>query len=89
MPLRSAQNTGWEIIIRNLAKNLVVTTHDRAEDCLGFGFIGEFRRCDRVGWAFSFAATAYNLKRLPKLLACRAPRTASPRMKDPARGDRG
>ena len=25
----------------------------------------KFRGCDRVGWAFSFAATAYNLKRLP------------------------
>jgi transposase len=29
----------------------------------------KFRGCDRVGWAFSFAATAYNLTRLPKLLA--------------------
>jgi transposase len=32
----------------------------------------KFRGCDRVGWAFSFAATAYNLKRLPKLLAASA-----------------
>ena len=32
----------------------------------------KFRGCDRVGWAFSFAATAYNLTRLPKLLAASA-----------------
>jgi transposase len=29
----------------------------------------KFRGVDRVGWAFSFAAAAYNLVRLPKLLA--------------------
>ncbi|MCG2672950.1 IS5/IS1182 family transposase, partial [Bradyrhizobium sp. GCM10023182] len=28
-----------------------------------------FRGRDRVGWAFTFAATAYNLVRLPKLIA--------------------
>jgi hypothetical protein len=28
-----------------------------------------FRVCDRVGWAFAFTAAAYNLARLPKLLA--------------------
>ena len=28
-----------------------------------------FRGLDRVGWAFTFAAAAYNLVRLPKLLA--------------------
>ena len=27
-----------------------------------------FKGCDRVGWAFTFAAAAYNLARLPKLL---------------------
>jgi IS5 family transposase len=27
-----------------------------------------FRGADRVGWAFTFAAAAYNLMRLPKLL---------------------
>jgi hypothetical protein len=32
----------------------------------------KFRGCDRVGWAFSFAATAYNLTRLPKLLEASA-----------------
>jgi hypothetical protein len=32
----------------------------------------KFRGRDRVGWAFSFAATAYNLTRLPKLLAASA-----------------
>jgi transposase len=32
----------------------------------------KFRGCDRVGWAFSVAATAYNLTRLPKLLAASA-----------------
>ena len=32
----------------------------------------KLRGCDRVGWAFSFAATAYNLMRLPKLLAASA-----------------
>ena len=32
----------------------------------------KLRGCDRVGWAFSFAATAYNLTRLPKLLAASA-----------------
>ena len=32
----------------------------------------KFRGCDRVGWAFSFAATAYDLTRLPKLLAALA-----------------
>jgi hypothetical protein len=29
----------------------------------------KFRGCDRVGWAFTFAAAAYNLTRLPKLMA--------------------
>ena len=29
----------------------------------------KFRGRDRVGWAFTFAAAAYNLARLPKLLA--------------------
>lgn len=29
----------------------------------------KFRRRDRVGWAFTFSAVAYNLVRLPKLLA--------------------
>ena len=28
----------------------------------------KFRGRDRVGWAFTFAAAAYNLARLPKLL---------------------
>ena len=28
-----------------------------------------FRGCDRVGWAFTFAAAGYNLVRLPKLIA--------------------
>ena len=32
----------------------------------------KFRGRDRVGWAFRFAATAYNLTRLPKLLAASA-----------------
>ena len=32
----------------------------------------KFRGCDRVGWAFSFAATAYNLTRLRKRLAASA-----------------
>jgi transposase len=32
----------------------------------------KFRGCDRVGWAFTFAAAAYNLVRLPKLLAVTA-----------------
>jgi hypothetical protein len=29
----------------------------------------KFRGRDRVGWAFAFAAAAYNLVRLPKLMA--------------------
>ena len=32
----------------------------------------KLRGVDRVGWAFTFAATAYNLVRLPKLLAALA-----------------
>jgi len=28
----------------------------------------KFQGCDRVGWAFTFTAAAYNLARLPKLL---------------------
>ncbi|HEY3792163.1 MAG TPA: IS5/IS1182 family transposase, partial [Bradyrhizobium sp.] len=28
----------------------------------------KFRGCARVGWAFTFAATAHNLARLPKLM---------------------
>jgi Transposase DDE domain len=28
----------------------------------------KFRGCERVGWAFTFAAAAYNLARLPTLL---------------------
>ena len=43
----------------------------------GFGWIKttgglaktRHRRLDRVGWMFTFAAAAYNLVRLPKLLA--------------------
>jgi transposase len=43
----------------------------------GFGWIKmiagqektKFRGSDRVGWAFTFAAAAYNLTRLPKLMA--------------------
>ena len=31
-----------------------------------------FRGRDRVGWAFTFAAAAYNLVRLPKLLEASA-----------------
>src|SRR5580704_3827209 len=31
-----------------------------------------FLGCDRVGWAFTFAAAAYNLTRLPKLIAALA-----------------
>ena len=46
----------------------------------GFGWIKtiagqektRFRGCERVGWAFTFAAAAYNLVRLPKLLAAAA-----------------
>jgi hypothetical protein len=29
----------------------------------------EFRGRDRIGWAFTFTAAAYNLERLPKLMA--------------------
>jgi hypothetical protein len=29
----------------------------------------KFRGCDRVTWAFTFAAAAYNLARSPKLIA--------------------
>jgi hypothetical protein len=32
----------------------------------------KFRGCDRVGWAFTFAAAAYDLVRLPKLMAASA-----------------
>ena len=32
----------------------------------------EFRGRERVGWAFTFAAAAYNLTRLPKLMAAPA-----------------
>ena len=32
----------------------------------------KLRGRDRVGWAFTFAAAAYNLTRLPKLLAAPA-----------------
>jgi hypothetical protein len=43
----------------------------------GFGWIKtiagqektRFRGRDRVGWAFTFAAAAYNLVRLPRLMA--------------------
>jgi len=43
----------------------------------GFGWIKtiarqeqtKFRGCERAGWAFTFAAAAYNLVRLPKLMA--------------------
>jgi IS5 family transposase len=43
----------------------------------GFGWIKtiagqektKFKGCERVGWAFIFAAAAYNLARLPKLMA--------------------
>jgi len=31
-----------------------------------------FRGRDKVGWAFAFAAAAYNLVRLPKLVEARA-----------------
>jgi hypothetical protein len=29
----------------------------------------KYRGLDKVGWAFTFAAAAYNLIRLPKLMA--------------------
>ena len=32
----------------------------------------QIRGIDRVGWAFNFAAAAYNLTRLPKLMAAPA-----------------
>jgi hypothetical protein len=32
----------------------------------------KFRGRERVGWAFTFAAAAYNLTRLPKLMAAQA-----------------
>jgi hypothetical protein len=32
----------------------------------------KFRGRERVGWAFTFAAAAYNLTRLPKLIAAPA-----------------
>jgi transposase len=32
----------------------------------------KFRGCERVGWAFTFAAAAYNLTRLPKLVVAPA-----------------
>ena len=32
----------------------------------------KFRGRERVGWAFTFAAAAYNLARLPKLLEASA-----------------
>src|SRR6202451_2991082 len=32
----------------------------------------KFRRCARVGWTFTFAAAAYNLARLPKLMEASA-----------------
>ena len=46
----------------------------------GFGWIktvggqrkSRFRGRDRVGWAFTFAAAAYNLVRLPKLVEAAA-----------------
>ena len=46
----------------------------------GFGWIKtvagqeqtKFRGRERVGWAFTFAAAAYNLVRLPKLMAAPA-----------------
>ena len=46
----------------------------------GFGWIKtvagqrktRFRGRDKVGWAFAFAAAAYNLVRLPRLLGARA-----------------
>jgi transposase len=38
----------------------------------------KFRGCDRVGWAFSFAATAYNLTRLRSCWRRRHERTAEP-----------
>ncbi len=31
-----------------------------------------FRGKDKVGWAFAFAAAAYNLVRLPKLVGAQA-----------------
>jgi hypothetical protein len=36
---------------------------------LGLLMLSDAKALDRVGWAFTLAASAYNLVRLPKLLA--------------------
>ena len=52
--------------------------HKRIEQAFGWikNVAGQdktkFRGRDRVGWAFTFAAAAYNLVRLPKLMAAPA-----------------
>jgi hypothetical protein len=43
--------------------------HQQDDVCRGLFDAGRFRGAERLGWAFTFAAVAYNLVRLPKLLA--------------------
>src|SRR5207237_7064589 len=58
-------------------RGFAVSQHIRKRIEEAFGWIKtvagqrktRFRGRDRVGWAFAFAAAAYNLVRLPKLLA--------------------
>jgi hypothetical protein len=63
---RTTRHPGYAISLR---------IRKRIEECFGWmKTVGgqrksRFKGLDRVGWAFTFAAAAYNLVRLPKLLA--------------------
>ena len=64
--------------VRDVGYAISQRIRKRIEDAFGWmkSIAGQrkarFRGVERVGWSFAFAATAYNLVRLPKLLAAPA-----------------
>ncbi len=63
---RTTRHRGYAVSLR---------IRERIEEAFGWikSIAGQRKTCfrgqDRVGWAFTFAAAAYNLVRLPKLVA--------------------
>ena len=75
MKSRAASMTGVGLLYPNdlgaCRKFLALTARQawRSTLCSGSGSKTRYRGLARVGWSFTFTAAAYNLIRLPKLLA--------------------
>ncbi len=75
--MRAIVNEALSALEREFAALYAVSQRVRKRLEEAFGWIKtvarqdktKFRGRDRVGWAFTFAAAAYNLVRLPKLMA--------------------